>query len=504
MQKLDPRTDCHVSLGGLLRSTPTHPLAATYLLPAWMFFACSVALFDYGTLIWNVLTPLARHIFGPFRPWRRISRRTGRISEIVPFLNVQANDIWNFLTRLQRSFHTPQSQHHLVWTRVSRVARICAYATLALVLLGSQTGYWMNLSVEQAAFLSGILLPLAIVLFIADRYFRRSRLGTDRRRLSRPHSLKARMAVAAIVIVTLAGVLFAAIVTSSNDSHMGVRLLALLIIFGTLAISMKIGGLASRMITNARRARLPSALDLRGSDTRRPVVLLRSFSDDGTWASSYEMPVARADDPDAGVTIVGLEETLRDNLTEYGPLVAIAEPRELPQPGAARQYFSDDTWQAEALKWLSDARFLVIIVGTTEGLRWELQQIRTGNHLFKSIFVFPPKPDFDFMDHLDRTNIQPEPDPAARIDFLLSEFTGSHWEEGIAHLPHNTRVAYFRRGGKVVALTCNREFDDDFAVALHFAIYGLSYRHPPSRKHTNAGRRFRIRRAVLSRSLLGA
>ena len=66
----------------------------------------------------------------------------------------------------------------------------------------------------------------------------------------------------------------------------------------------------------------------------------------------------------------------------FGPFVAIGEPGErLPDLGAARAYFSDHEWQAAVLDWIGRARTIVIIVGKTRWVTWELQRVIASGKL---------------------------------------------------------------------------------------------------------------------------
>lgn len=60
----------------------------------------------------------------------------------------------------------------------------------------------------------------------------------------------------------------------------------------------------------------------------------------------------------------------------FGPFIAIGRPGEpLPHLGAARMYVSDQDWQAEVKKLMQTARLVVIRVGSSAGLLWEMEHI---------------------------------------------------------------------------------------------------------------------------------
>jgi len=85
--------------------------------------------------------------------------------------------------------------------------------------------------------------------------------------------------------------------------------------------------------------------ELRRGDTRPPVILLRSFSDDVIGvdrAPTVNTPLSSWD-----AKALTLEEVIERALWRAGPVVAIGRPGEkLPPAGAAREYVLDGEWQA--------------------------------------------------------------------------------------------------------------------------------------------------------------
>ncbi|MGA9822277.1 MAG: hypothetical protein ACLP7A_14230 [Desulfobaccales bacterium] len=69
------------------------------------------------------------------------------------------------------------------------------------------------------------------------------------------------------------------------------------------------------------------------------------------------------------------EEQLREALQPFGELIAIGKPGEaLPTLGAARLYASDAEWQNVVIGLMQTARLVVVRVGSSGGLLWELQE----------------------------------------------------------------------------------------------------------------------------------
>jgi TPR repeat protein len=73
-----------------------------------------------------------------------------------------------------------------------------------------------------------------------------------------------------------------------------------------------------------------------------------------------------------------------------GPVVAIGNPGEtLPPLGACREYHKNDAWQGRILELAAKAGLIVVILGTSPSIRWEIQQIARRRWLDKTIFLCP-------------------------------------------------------------------------------------------------------------------
>ena len=134
-----------------------------------------------------------------------------------------------------------------------------------------------------------------------------------------------------------------------------------------------------RIFCNATRAPL-------AHDVVPRVILLRSFQDDATELPSTDNPWLR------GLPIQdnSFEVTLLRECSQLGTCGAIGNPREiLPPTGAARGYFSDATWKAQAIRYIEECDNIVVILGETDNLVWELGQIVTRNAARKVLLVMP-------------------------------------------------------------------------------------------------------------------
>ena len=153
-------------------------------------------------------------------------------------------------------------------------------------------------------------------------------------------------------------------------------------------ILLVVGGFAVRL---ARMWARTSARRLRDRDRRPPVLYLRSFEDDALRLPAVvsarrpflELFAARGSDP--------FEESIAWQVAPYGPVVAIGRPgRSLRTLGAARDHLPDDVWREGVTERMGVARAIVVTIGATDGLRWELAQLIAAGRLERTVFVLPP------------------------------------------------------------------------------------------------------------------
>jgi hypothetical protein len=131
--------------------------------------------------------------------------------------------------------------------------------------------------------------------------------------------------------------------------------------------------------------------ELRRIDPRAPVVLLRSFGDDMLAVGPRAKWTRLADWHRRGMTF---ERVLTRELTPFGPVIAIGKPGESLAPlGAARDYVGGGVWQDEVAQRMTEARLIVVVVGESEGLAWELGRVHRLGLLHKVILAFPPVDD---------------------------------------------------------------------------------------------------------------
>jgi hypothetical protein len=122
-----------------------------------------------------------------------------------------------------------------------------------------------------------------------------------------------------------------------------------------------------------------SAAEMRKTQPGAPIIFLRSFADD---AVSFRVLLRGR---------VSLEEELARGLSHYGPVIAIGAPGERLAPlGAARDYVSGAEWKARVKDMIVEARAIVMVMGNTPGLQWEIEAIAAAGLLHKLIVIVPP------------------------------------------------------------------------------------------------------------------
>jgi len=144
-------------------------------------------------------------------------------------------------------------------------------------------------------------------------------------------------------------------------------------------VGVVVGGLG-----RLRRHLAESSVEAQRRDTRPPVLLLRSFADDAVTVF-----------PSLGLFLTKtgntLEHVLEEKLRAYGPVIAIGRPGEhLPPLGAAREYVAGETWRERIGELIGQARLVVVVMGASEGLVFEYDQLAAHGAIDKIVLVIPP------------------------------------------------------------------------------------------------------------------
>ena len=149
-------------------------------------------------------------------------------------------------------------------------------------------------------------------------------------------------------------------------------------------------GLAYFLRTRALRYVQTSITLAQRRDKRPPVLFLRPFvTDTIPLASPPTSLLGRI--LSVPVLSSSLDAVVLDEGSERGPVVAVGDPGEPPPVyGASRGYFQHLSWQDAVARLAAQAQMIVLVVGRSEGVAWEMNLVATAGHMNKTLFVMPP------------------------------------------------------------------------------------------------------------------
>lgn len=158
----------------------------------------------------------------------------------------------------------------------------------------------------------------------------------------------------------------------------------------SLSTTIKIGMVGSTLTVGLRRLerRLGSQIAARPAEVAGHVLYLRPFRTEGR--ALFRLPNDRAEFTGQGLRSgVTLDEFLvRGAAERLGPVMALGNPAEfLPPGGATRIYLSDDAWPEELANLADGASQIVMQLGRTQSMRWELRYI-AAKRLQTKLFIF--------------------------------------------------------------------------------------------------------------------
>lgn len=178
----------------------------------------------------------------------------------------------------------------------------------------------------------------------------------------------------------------------------------LLWLFGAMDGRLDLVGLVSRsllvvllllvttaLLVLAEGFLMPSARTVRARDRRPPVLYLRPFGED------RELTYDVVSTGESTVTVSAKAEDFLLALNALGPMVSIANPDRaarwgLHPLGVARDYVGDGDWQAHVTRWLDEAGTVVLAIGDSPGIEWEIAQVRARIGPQSLLLYLPPRP----------------------------------------------------------------------------------------------------------------
>jgi hypothetical protein len=145
--------------------------------------------------------------------------------------------------------------------------------------------------------------------------------------------------------------------------------------------------------STARKLSSLSVREALGDSKQRYVLYLRSFTADETILPKPRLPVLSR-----VLSLrpfpVRLEEELFDVTDGYLPLIAVGRPgesQELTGGLAYRDYLKDENWQTYVREKILAADSIVILLNSTGGLLWELENVLSHSAFAKTLFLIDPR-----------------------------------------------------------------------------------------------------------------
>lgn len=125
-------------------------------------------------------------------------------------------------------------------------------------------------------------------------------------------------------------------------------------------------------------------------DGRKYSIWLRSFDVDAETiqVGSFSKTDIESYHKSGGIS---LEEAVVDTLSALGPVIALTQKSEaLPPIGAYRLQFSDDDWQQRLIEKCENARAVVVMLGSSRSLTWEIETLPGLFPATQFVFLIPP------------------------------------------------------------------------------------------------------------------
>lgn len=187
--------------------------------------------------------------------------------------------------------------------------------------------------------------------------------------------------------VIFIGIAISAIGFPGLDTHDVETWRVLLLLLGVLIV-----GCAAVPVTIVRRLAMRRMGRVIEKDMRPTVLFLRSFADDGIRMRARRTGRSSPLDRISLRRWDRFEEVIAAEVNIIGPVVALSEPNERlpPRLGAARRSYEMQDWKKGIEDLIDGSILIVVTVGRTEALSWEMGQLRARGALNRSIFLIPP------------------------------------------------------------------------------------------------------------------
>lgn len=304
------------------------------------------------------------------------------------------------------SFHLPRARKTLLLILVVSTFFATWYCAFLGVLIGPLLGRF----VMAACFLGGSAAFFLACGFMATWFFH-PYTTTNRRGFMLVLRTLLRCSLLMAVLVLPLVIVFNLIESFAyhvfHAEQTGVRVVGK-ILFSTYGViilatlfSRGWGASVARDFILARQIMSRSAEQVMIADRRNPIVFLRSFASDDHIVPVLAVASSRWEE--TGIRFNPLsplfwlrtrasrfEEIVCEGLSYVAPVVAIGQPGEqLPRLGAARMYVDDTTWKQSVSDMLDQCEFACVLLGSSMGLHWELNELLRRNTPRKILLLVP-------------------------------------------------------------------------------------------------------------------
>jgi hypothetical protein len=147
--------------------------------------------------------------------------------------------------------------------------------------------------------------------------------------------------------------------------------------------------LGLRVVIYGRKMRVRDALTVLSKDRRAPVLYLRSFQDEDLPDPTFRSPFHLTNLPNPFIP-QRYEERIAPVLNRIGPAISIGIPGERrAELGTSRVYMHDEKWQAAVQYFAQNAGAVIIVMGRTNSLWWEVDFALANVQRERLLFFFP-------------------------------------------------------------------------------------------------------------------
>lgn len=208
---------------------------------------------------------------------------------------------------------------------------------------------------------------------------------------------------------------------------------------------------------------------------RRPVLYLRSFENDEQ--ATKPILTSTADGMNDVQTDHSIEEMIGRAFQQVGPPLAVSKPNvERPEIGVTRTLLSDKEWQDDVTKLMRHAALVVVWVGMTPGVLWEIRTARDVMCPRRLVLLIPYRKHLYEKLRAKIGGCFPYGLPEYRRNFLIGEDLN-----GLVYFDEQWRGIYVPLGGTLWTYHGPTRLDKRLhaAAAPIFRSLGLKYRSPP-------------------------